>query len=100
MNNINYIYIFFGISAFIFAFIQVKFSNYIFKEEYFERLTKRLGKLDRKKTIHFEALTIVLMGIVFLIGGILNLSVNNLIIGIGIISILYALLRKSYITRN
>ncbi|EPZ56335.1 hypothetical protein [Paraclostridium sordellii] len=40
------------------------------------------------------------MGVVFLIGGILNLSVNNLIIGIGVIAILYALLRKNYITKN
>ncbi|AUN14170.1 MAG: hypothetical protein ACLUG9_05720 [Paraclostridium sordellii] len=100
MNNINFLYVFFGIAAFIFGFIQVKFSNYVFKEEYFERLSKRLGKIDRKKTIHFEALTIVLMGVVFLIGGILNLSVNNLIIGIGVIAILYALLRKNYITKN
>lgn len=100
MNNINYLYVFFGIAAFIFGFIQVKFSNYIFKEEYFERLSKRLGKIDRKKTVRFEALTIVLMGVVFLIGGILNLSVNALIVAIGIIAILYSLLRKNYITIN
>ena len=98
MNNINFLYVFFGIAAFIFGFIQIKFSNYIFKEEYFERLSKRLGKIDRKKTIQFEAVTRVVMGVVFLIGGILNLSVNTLIIGIGIIAILYALLRKNYIT--
>ncbi|CEK37937.1 hypothetical protein [Paraclostridium sordellii] len=49
MNNINFLYVFFGIAAFIFGFIQVKFSNYVFKEEYFERLSKRLGKIDRKK---------------------------------------------------
>lgn len=100
MNNINYLYVFFGVAAFIFGFIQVKFSNYIFKEGYFERLSKRLGKIDRKKTVRFEALTIVLMGVAFLIGGILNLSVNALIVAIGIIAILYSLLRKNYITIN
>ncbi|MEG2786829.1 MAG: hypothetical protein RR942_03325 [Romboutsia sp.] len=100
MNNINYLYVFLGIAAFIFGFIQIKFSNYIFKEEYFERLSKRLGKIDRQKTIKLEAITIVLMGVIFIIGGLLNLSVNALIVSIGIIALLYSLFRKSYITKN
>ncbi len=98
MDNTNNLYIFLGVAAIIFSIIQIKFKNKIFKEEYFERLTKRFGKIDKDKTIQFEAITTTLMGVVFIIGGLLNLSVNGLIIGVAILAILYSLFRKSYIT--
>ncbi len=98
MDNTNNVYIFLGIAIIIFSITQLKFKNKIFKEEYFERLTKRFGKIDKDKTIQFESITTALMGIIFIIGGLLKLSINGLITFIAILAILYSLLRKSFIT--
>ena len=99
MSNINYLYILFALITFILSIAQIKFSNIFYKEDYFKRLSTRFGKIDKEKAVKYEAITTMLMSVIFIIGGLLNLPLKTLAICILILAIAYTIFRKTYITK-
>lgn len=104
MNFWNGLFLLFGIIFIIGNVIKglAKHKFNYFRKKYFNKLELKYGKIDREKTIKLEMFYQYLIGLEYIIMGLLIKRLNTAIISLILVSIItivsHCLIRKKYIT--